>query len=164
MSEEKRMPERRGRVYSDDSRRYVQELELKRRKRVESSQVHQEAGSKGRFMDGPGQSRQPGQGRTRRREQENWQKMKILLVILGVLVACLIAAIVYEIVLGYGTRETGGQRMAQTQELEQEGAAVQNESGTGSADPAESQEPEQGGVAAQNESGTGTADSAEDQE
>ena len=37
--------------------------------------------------------------------------MRVLWSILGVLVAILIAAIIYEVVLGYGTKETGAERM-----------------------------------------------------
>lgn len=51
-------------------------------------------------------------GSNRRREQENARKMQVLIVALGVLTVLLIAAIIYEIVLGYGTKETGRERMA----------------------------------------------------
>ena len=49
----------------------------------------------------------------RRREQENEAKMRSLWSVLGVLVVLLVAAIIYEIVLGHGIRQTGSERMAQ---------------------------------------------------
>ena len=51
-------------------------------------------------------------GSNRRREQENALKMQVLIVALGVLTVLLVAAIVYEIVLGHGIKETGKERMA----------------------------------------------------
>lgn len=47
----------------------------------------------------------------RHREMETEARMRVLWSILGVLVAILIAAIIYEVVLGYGTKETGAERM-----------------------------------------------------
>ncbi|MDO4321348.1 MAG: polysaccharide deacetylase [Lachnospiraceae bacterium] len=59
-------------------------------------------------------------GSVRRREQENALKMQALIVALGVLTVLLIAAIVYEIILGNGTRETGKERMAAQNNMSQD--------------------------------------------
>lgn len=64
--------------------------------------------------------------RRRRREEETEAKMRLLWGILGILVVILIAAIIYEFVLGYGMKETGAQRMG---ELEQETALLGGQTG-----------------------------------
>lgn len=56
----------------------------------------------------------------RRREQENDLKMQSLKSILIVLVVILIAALIYEVVLGHGTRMTGSERMAEQEKAKQE--------------------------------------------
>lgn len=56
----------------------------------------------------------------RYREQENDRKMKLLKRILAVLVAVLITALVYEVILGHGTKQTGAQRMAQQEQQKQQ--------------------------------------------
>ena len=48
----------------------------------------------------------------RRRIQENEAKMRTLWGTLGILTVLLIAAIIYEVVLGHGIRQTGSERMA----------------------------------------------------
>lgn len=63
----------------------------------------------------------------RRREQENESKMQTLRMILGVLIVLLLAAIFYEIILGHGTKLTGGERMAAEQQKKQEMLAQQLE-------------------------------------
>lgn len=71
----------------------------------------------------------PKQGK-RRREQENESKMQTLTLILGVLIVLLLAAIFYEIILGHGTKLTGGERMAvekqQKQDLQADKIAKEN--------------------------------------
>ncbi|MCD7745289.1 MAG: hypothetical protein LUI13_08440 [Lachnospiraceae bacterium] len=64
----------------------------------------------------------------RRKDEETDAKMRILWALFGVLVVLLVIAIVYEIVLGNGTKETGSQRMSESvQETETDLAAGQNE-------------------------------------
>ena len=64
----------------------------------------------------PGASRMP---QDRRREQENGLKIQILTIILGVLIVLLVIAIIYEVILGNGTKLTGNERMAQEAQSEQ---------------------------------------------
>lgn len=52
-----------------------------------------------------------GQGE-RRRDQENTFKIQILTMLLGVLIVLLIAAVIYEVILGNGTKQTGNERMS----------------------------------------------------
>ncbi|MCC8044646.1 MAG: hypothetical protein LIP12_03990, partial [Clostridiales bacterium] len=47
----------------------------------------------------------------RRRDEETEFKMRVLWILLGILVVLLIIAIVFEVILGYGSRETGSERM-----------------------------------------------------
>lgn len=56
----------------------------------------------------------------RRREQENEAKIQTLRIVLGVLIVALLAAIFYEIILGHGTKLTGGERMAAQKQTKQE--------------------------------------------
>lgn len=63
------------------------------------------------------------QEKKRKRVQEAETRLRVLWVILGVLVALLAAAIVYEIVLGNGTKETGAQRMERNSRQEQTAGA-----------------------------------------
>lgn len=56
----------------------------------------------------------------RRREQENEAKLRVLKGILGVLIVILIAAIIWQIVLGHGIKQTGAERIAQQQKEKQE--------------------------------------------
>lgn len=56
----------------------------------------------------------------RRREQENEAKMRVLKGILGVLIVLLVAAIIWQIVLGHGIKQTGAERIAQQQKEKQE--------------------------------------------
>lgn len=63
------------------------------------------------------------QEKKRKRVQEAETRLRVLWVILGVLVALLAAAIVYEIVLGNGTKETGAQRMERSSRQEQTAGA-----------------------------------------
>lgn len=114
----------RPQAYTRESQRYIQELELRRRRQEEQRErtASRNAGTSGR-------SDRKGTGYTRRREQENAQKMKILVGILGVLVLLLIAAIIYEIVLGHGVRETGRERMARQEQADVVIGADQDASG-----------------------------------
>ncbi|MCD8013785.1 MAG: MSCRAMM family adhesin SdrC [Lachnospiraceae bacterium] len=74
----------------------------------------------------------------RRRDEETDAKMRLLWAILGVLVVILVAAIVYEIVLGNGTRETGSQRMSgSAQETETDASAGVNEENEGTSETEE---------------------------
>ncbi len=53
----------------------------------------------------------------RRREQENEAKMKVLWGVLGILTVLLVIALIYEIVLGHGTKQTGAERMAEQENI-----------------------------------------------
>ncbi len=67
----------------------------------------------GRFAasrEAGGEPEEP-QKKKRKREQQAETKLRALWCVFGVLVVLLVAAIVYEIVLGNGTKETGAQRM-----------------------------------------------------
>ncbi|MDY3251103.1 MAG: polysaccharide deacetylase family protein [Candidatus Choladocola sp.] len=68
----------------------------------------------------------------RRRERENETKMQLLMLVLGVLTVLLVAAILYEIVLGHGTKMTGAERMAAAdrQKQQTENIIVENENDT----------------------------------
>ena len=68
-------------------------------------------------------------GSERHREQKNALKMQVLIVVLGVLVVLLAAAIIYEIVLGHGIKETGQERMANKKESNQIIEIYQSEAG-----------------------------------
>lgn len=70
-----------------------------------------------------------GSGSKRRREQENELKMQILAGVLVILIIVLAAAIIYEIVLGHGTKATGSERMAEKARLEQPVVIQQSEAG-----------------------------------
>lgn len=100
----------RPQAYTRESQRYIQELELRRRRQEElkRSAASQDSGTSGR-------TDKKETGYTRRREQENAQKMKALFIVLGVLVVLLIAVMIYEIALGHGVKETGSERMARQQ-------------------------------------------------
>lgn len=63
-------------------------------------------------MPRPAGSGRLNRGTKRKREQENLRKMQALGGILAVLIVLLLAAILYEVVLGHGTKETGNERMA----------------------------------------------------
>ena len=54
----------------------------------------------------------------RKREQENERKMQILGGILGILIVLLIAALIYEVGLGHGTKKTRNEQVAAQQESE----------------------------------------------
>ncbi len=84
----------------------------------------------------------------RKREQENLMKMQALGVALAVLIVLLIGALIYEVVLGHGTKQTGQERMEALREakLQQEAGASQGQGGPdaagtvtdgGAADPAQ---------------------------
>jgi hypothetical protein len=90
----------RSRVYSEDSRKYVQAMELRRHE-------HAEQKNGGRFREPILSEKEP----VRRKEQENSQKLHILTAILGVLVIALVVALIYEVILGNAVRETGSERM-----------------------------------------------------
>lgn len=66
------------------------------------------------------QSMKPASGSGRYAEQENALKMRVLTIILGILTVLLAFTIVYEVVLGNGTRESGSQRMAQQESVQTE--------------------------------------------
>jgi hypothetical protein len=130
MDEEKKQVGR-PQSYTRESQRYAQELELRRhhheeeRQREEAKEKakdEENAESEGRFRR---REKHPmAETGGRRREQENAQKIRVLSGILGLLFVVLIAAIIYEIVLGYGLKESARARsgdraawMQQTQEL-----------------------------------------------
>ena len=66
------------------------------------------------------QSMKPASGSGRYAEQENARKMKVLSIILVILAVLLAFTIVYEVILGNGTRESGSQRMAQQESVQTE--------------------------------------------
>ena len=59
----------------------------------------------------------------RRRERENESRMRMLVGVLGILIVLLIAALIYEVLLGHGTKMTGAERMAEEARRKQEIAA-----------------------------------------
>lgn len=117
---------RRSRTQEQSGNRHGQEW-IKQQDRVQTNRID--------GMDGTTQAKRPGgpsrytdrwlessgipTGK-RRREQEIEQKMNGLKRILGVLVLILIAAMIYEVVLGHGTKMTGSQRMAQQEQMKQQ--------------------------------------------
>ncbi|MCD7736019.1 MAG: hypothetical protein LUI07_03495 [Lachnospiraceae bacterium] len=86
----------------------------------------------------------------RRRDEETDAKMRMLWGILCILIAVLVLAIVYEVVLGNGTKETGSQRMnAGGQETAAgQNVAAETENGT------EQESMTEAGAAAETEAGT----------
>lgn len=103
----------------------------------------------------------------RHREQENEAKLRMLWIAFGVLVVLLVAAIVHEIVLGHGIRETGGERMEQKRQekmLKDAGNSdvtilpgetnISDQSSSTDAEGASGQENETGTTEASNESET----------
>ena len=54
----------------------------------------------------------------RKREQENILKMRTLGIILGVLILLLVAALIYEVALGHGTKKTRNERVAEQRRVE----------------------------------------------
>ncbi|MCD8103838.1 MAG: hypothetical protein LUF35_02260 [Lachnospiraceae bacterium] len=100
----------------------------------------------------------------RRRDEETDFRMRILWIILSILIVILVIAIFYEIVLGYGQRETGSQRMgtgtqeagtlleSESDEPESEESESESESADGSSDDSsDDSSREQGSQTAQNE-------------
>lgn len=112
-------------VYNRASQQYIQELELRRRQREEEKKRQAAEGESVTESPDTSAARRfrllnPAEN-SRRREQENAQKMRILFAILGVLVVLLIAAFIYEVALGHGIKETGGERMTRAEQNVQAG-------------------------------------------
>lgn len=105
--DEQRKNSGRTRIYNGEQDEHLREMQRRRR-----------SASSGQLAAG---------STKRRREQENEQKIQLLSIILGVLVVLLVAAIIYEVVLGHGTKATGNERMAQQARTEQSEIVIQNE-------------------------------------
>lgn len=76
-------------------------------------------GKPSRYMDtAPAAS--PNPAAKRYRELENDRRMKLLKRILAVLLLVLLIALIYEVILGHGTKQTGAQRMAQQEQQKQQ--------------------------------------------
>ena len=147
----------RPQVYDDETSGYGRELEYRRRMKAREQERQREA-EKTQVQERPREARNPqrqmmeekltplrtkleqGQegirktaqsvtGAERHREQKNALKMQVLIVALGVLVVLLAAAIIYEIVLGHGIKETGQERMANKKESSQIIEIYQSEAG-----------------------------------
>lgn len=120
---------RRSRTQEQSGNRRGQEW-IKQQDRVQTNRIDGMAGtaqakrpgSPSRYTDRLLESSGMPAGK-RRREQEIEQKMNVLKRILGVLVLILIAAMIYEVVLGHGTKMTGSQRMAQQEQMKQQSMA-----------------------------------------
>lgn len=111
----------------------VQEEKEKQEKQLEEEQPAQQDSLRSRIerkADGIRRSAHIVTGSARKREQENARKMQVLMIAMGVLIVLLVAAIIYEVVLGHGTKQTGAERMAQQKEIQRQEMNSKDGSGT----------------------------------
>ncbi len=109
------------------------EVQEERKKQSEEEPAAEKDSLRGKFEKKAGGIRRSAQivtGSARKREQENARKMQILMIVMGVLIVLLVAAMIYEVVLGHGTKQTGAERMAQQKEIQSQGMNSKNVSGT----------------------------------
>lgn len=122
----------RPQIYNGEVSDLARKMENRRRTDRETKSVHTDASEEKQGEGRPAgkdiqRERKPGQPKQaapektpasgkRKREQENDRKMRILGGILGILIMALIAALIYEVGLGHGTRKTHNERAGYTED------------------------------------------------